>query len=396
MKIFVALIIAVVVGIGLGIGVGGLRISSTPWEGIPAMEGQKSGEPASQSGPAPKVAVDRLFYDFGKMEIEKSGRREFTVTNEGNDILKLMKGETTCRCAAGDLEKSELSPGESTKITLTWRPTADPGPYKQSASFLTNDPHKPKFTITISGTITATLRARPATLTLSRISSHEPTQGTTSILSYLDEPLELSSPRFEENEHSSYFEGSLKPLTEEELKANLGAKSGFLLTLTIKPGLPEGAFKQTITLSTNNPNRKELVIPVEGSVGSEISIVGPYWNTEHDVLYLGTIKSQVGFSNRLFLIVHGPYRKEVQFKLAEPPPEPLKVTVGAMTEIGNGQSMQTPLLIEIPKGSPHASHLGHRQETEQNVSDEAAVIQLETTHPEVPKLRIPVRFAVEN
>jgi hypothetical protein len=396
MKIIVALIIAVVLGIGIGISVGWLRVSSTPWEGLPVVEGRAGDGAAAPGSPAPKVAVDQLEYDFGKMEIEKSGRREFTVTNQGNALLKLTKGETTCRCTASDLEKSELAPGESTKITLSWRPTAEPGPYKQTATFYTNDPHKSRFTITISGTITATLRARPATLTLSRISNHETTQGTTAILSYLDEPLELGTPRFEENGLSQYFEGTTKPLAEGEIKEYMGAKSGFLLTLTIKPGLPEGAFKQTITFTTNNPNRKELAIPIEGSVGSEISVVGPNWDSEHDVLYLGTVKSQAGTSNRLLLVVRGPYRREVQFKLAEPPPVPLKVTIGSMTEINNGQAVQTPLLVEIPKGSPHASYMGQSQENEEDKPDEAATIQLETTHPDVPKFRIPVRFAVED
>ena len=397
MKTFFALLIAVVLGIGLGIAVGWLRMVSTPWEGLPAVDVPAASEAAIPSGgsPIPRVVIDRLEYDFGTLDLEKTGRQEFTVTNRGNATLKLTKGETTCRCTASDLERTELPPGESTKITLNWRPTAEPGPYQQSATFYTNDPSKPRFTITITGKITATLRVRPAALTLSRISAHENTQGTVTILSYLDEPLKLGSTRFEGNVSSQYFDLTITPLSDKELKGNMGAKSGFLLTLTVKPGLPQGAFKQTIMLTTNNPNRKELAIPIEGSVGTEISIVGPGWDSEHEVLYLGTVKSQEGLSDRLLLVVRGPYRKEVRFKSTEPPPVPLKITLGEMTEINNGQVTQTPLLIEIPKGSPQASHLGHVQENGEGVSDDTAAIQLETTHPEIPQFRIPVRFAVE-
>jgi hypothetical protein len=397
MKIIVALLIALALGIAIGVGVAWLRVRSVPWDGPPAQDAaaESDASVSSDGSPAPVAAVDRLDYDFGTLDVEKSGREEFTVTNRGNAVLKLTKGSTTCRCTASDLERSELPPGESTKITLNWRPTADVGPYEQSATFLTNDPDRPRFVIKIKGKITASIRARPATLTLSRISGHETSQGSLAILNYLDEPLTLGDPRFEENGIRQFFDATVAPLTESELKEQLGAKSGFKLTVAVKPGLPQGAFKQTITLSTNNPNKKELTIPVEGTIGTEISVVGPNWDTEHDVLYLGTVKSDEGYSSRLLLVVHGPYRRETHFKLAAPPPVPLSVTFGEMTEINNGQVTQTPLLIEIPKGSPGISHLGHTQENGKDVPDDSATIVIETTHPEIAKFRIPVRFAVE-
>jgi len=229
MKTFIALLVAVMLGIGLGIAVGWLRMVSVPWEGLHAVDAPAGNEAAIPPGgsPAPRVDVDRLEYDFGTLDLEKSGRQEFTVANRGNAVLKLTKGETTCRCTASDLERTELPPGESTKITLNWRPTSDPGPYEQTATFYTNDPGKPRFTITITGKITATLRVRPTTLTLSRISGHENTQVTVTILRYLDEALELSNPRFEANGIGQYFDIATTPLSDQELKGNAGAKSGF-------------------------------------------------------------------------------------------------------------------------------------------------------------------------
>lgn len=380
----------------MGILVGWLRLVSSPWEGLPGIDSRAADDHPLPSGsaPLPKVVVDKLEYDFGTMDVEDKGSREFTVSNRGDALLKLTKGETTCRCAASELEQTELLPGKSTKITLNWHPTEEPGPYQQSATFLTNDPRKPHFKITVSGKITATLRIRPMVLTFNRISTRESSQGTVKILSYLDKPLKIGDPRFDENGLERFFQATATPLSDEELKEDLGAKSGFLLTVSVKPGLPQGPFKQTIRLSTNNPNKKEVAIPIEGSVGTEISVVGPGWDSEQDTLYLGTVKSQEGLSRRLLLVVRGPYRKEVHFKLAEPPPAPLKISLGKMTEINNGQVMQTPLIIEIPKGSPQASHLGHVQDNK-DLADDVAVIKLETTHPDTHVFRIPVRFAVE-
>ncbi|MCC6125982.1 MAG: DUF1573 domain-containing protein [Pirellulales bacterium] len=396
MKPVYAFILALLFGVGLGILVGWLRISSVPWEGLPAMDSVAESDSSIPpgSGPLPKIIIDKLEYDFGTLDVEDKGSREFTVSNRGEALLKLTKGETTCRCAAGELEKTDLLPGESTKITLKWHPTDEPGPYQQSATFYTNDPRKPHFKITVSGKITAALRVRPSVLTFNRISARESSQGTVKILSYLDQPLAIGNPRLDENGLERYFDVSSTPLSDREIKEDLGVKSGFLLTVAVKPGLPQGPFKQTITLSTNNPNKKEVVVPIEGSVGEEISVVGPGWDSEQETLYLGTVTSQEGLSRRLLLVVRGPYRKEVHFDLAEPPPAPLKITLGEMTEINNGQVVQTPLLIEIPKGSHQASRLGHVRDSE-NQSDDAAVIKLETTHPDAHLFRIPVRFAVE-
>jgi hypothetical protein len=397
MKTFSILAIALLLGVGLGIVTATLRIVVTPSEGLPIVDPQLKSNPALSKSepPAPLLSIDRLEYDFGSLDIENSGRHEFVVENRGNALLKITKGETTCRCTASDLERSELPPGESTKIVLTWRPTAEPGPYQQSATFYTNDPNKPKFTISITGKITALVRIRPTVLILSRISANETTQGSVTVLSYLEQPLEIKSHRFDENPTAKYFDLAITPLSAEGLKANLGAKSGYLLAVTVKPGLPQGAFQQRITLSINNPNKPELAIPVEGGVGKDISIVGPGWDSEHETLYLGTVKSQTGLNHRLLLIVLVPYRKEVQFKLVEKPPVPLKISLGETLEINNGQVTQTPLFIEIPKGNIQASHLGPSQENGESTPDDTAIIQLETTHPEIPKLRIPIRFAVE-
>ena len=394
MKTIIALLIALVLGTGIGIGVGWLRIASTPWDGLPPVDSQQVSAISAGAGPAPVAEVDRLEYAFGNLDLEKSGRHEFTVTNRGSAVLKLTRGETTCRCTISDLERSEVPPGESTKIILTWRPTAEPGPYQQSATFLTNDPKRSRFTITISGQITATIRVQPAMLTFSRISAQETSRAEVTILSYLDEPLQMGAPRFEQNDIARYFDAAVTPLENSELIANKSAKSGYRVSVAVKPGLPQGPFKQTITLSTNNPNRKELAIPLEGSVGSEISVVGPGWDAEHEVLFLGTVKSQAGLNCRLLLVVRGPYRKEVRFKTVEPVPVPLKITLGEPTDINNGQLIQTPLLIEIPKGSPQVSHLGV-QENGKDVPEESATVQLRTTHPDTPTLRIPIRFAVE-
>jgi len=152
--------------------------------------------------------------------------------------------------------------------------------------------------------------------------------------------------------------------------------------------LPQGPFLQRIVLQTNLGSPAELTLPVQGMVGSDIAIVGHGWDTESGTLNLGAVRSSVGRQARLILVVRGPHRKEVTFKPVTVVPGLLRVRLGATSEINNGAVVQTPLIIDIPPGSPPANHLGSEQ-------GQLGEIVIETTHPLVHKLRILVRFAVE-
>ena len=64
------------------------------------------------------------------------------------------------------------------------------------------------------------------------------------------------------------------------------------------------------------------------------------------------------------------------------------MSLGQPSEINHGAVVETPLVIEIPPGSPAVNRLGSDQ-------GKLGEIILETTHPRVPKVRILVRLAVE-
>ena len=117
-------------------------------------------------------------------------------------------------------------------------------------------------------------------------------------------------------------------------------------------------------------------------------MVGPNWNQDRNTLMLGAVPRQKGVKRQMMLLVRGPLRKEVVFNPLEVTPSWLKVSLGQWTEINNGAVILIPLMIEIPPESPPANHLGSEQ-------GPLGKIILETTHPQVPKLQIFVRFAVE-
>ena len=83
----------------------------------------------------------------------------------------------------------------------------------------------------------------------------------------------------------------------------------------------------------------------------------------------------------------GEHRDTVRPVVVETVPASLKVEVGEPTAIGEGVVVRIPLSISIPAGSPTCNHLGSKL-------GGLGRIVLETGHPDVPQLTIPVRVAV--
>ena len=408
MKTSLAVTLTPILGIAAGLGIAALRMEITPWDGNPGGAGADPQMPvvARAGEPMPKLVLDQKEYNFGTLDIDDEGSHDFVFTNAGETTLLLKGGPTSCRCTGTKIERDQIPPGESAKVTVTFAADEKPGPYRETAKIRTNDPRQREVTLIITGRITVTVRAVPSELVFSRLSVDESATGQFRLLCYLDEPLEVLGHKWANQEISEHFDVTFEPLSsdqrdeetglgnEENLggSANSGEKekvqSGYLAEVTVKPGLPLGTFRQTILIETNLEAAPTVTVPVTGTVGSEISIVGRGWDDRAGVLSLGTVSSQEGAQRQLILLVHGPHRKEVDFRLVHSVPDLLKVKPGETTPIGEGLVTQTLLIIQIPTGSRPANHLGSRQ-------GRLGEILIETNHPQVPQLRIRVSFAVE-
>jgi len=382
MKIFLMLLAAV--GLGAALGGGMAYVEVRPVEAVP----DETAPPAAAADAA-KVAVDREEYDFGTVDADQEASHDFVFTNAGTAPLALAPGMTTCRCTVSLVDTTAVLPGKSSKVKVTWRPRGAIGPYRRTVSIRTNDPDRPDVTLTVVGEVTVGLRAEPPELVLSGLGIGEGGSGQVRVWCNLPRPpLEVTRWGLADKSTAQFFQVTWEALPEAEVRREKGAKSGVLLRVAVKPGLPQGPFQQTISLETNQPSHPELTIPLKGEVESDISVAGPNWSSQLGVLDIGTVSSQAGAQRRLLLVVRGAQCREVRFKPVRTVPEFLEVRVGETTVIGNNEASHTPLFIQIPRGCRAANHLGTK-------AAKLGEILLETNHPRVPQVRILVRFAVE-
>jgi hypothetical protein len=341
--------------------------------------------PAS-SGLAPKLVVEHDEFDFGSLEVGGTGRHTFVFKNQGRGPLVLTKGETSCVCTLASIENSEVPPGGSTKIEVQWHPPTH-GPFRQSAQVLTNDPQRPRVELSIYGNVVASFRLVPERIVFSGLTANRGATGQARVYSYVTDHLTITEPEWSDKSTVQFYDLQIKPLSASQLKEEEGAKSGCLIQVTVKPGLPAGTFGETIRFHVNKPGNPALQLTVEGTVAGPIEIAGREWDAEHGMLMLGQVHSLEGSKSVLYLMIRGDALKQADIRLNNVVPKTLKVSVGKMEKMGP-EVGRVPLMIEIPPGSRPEDHLGTQL-------GPLARIFLDTGLPDDKQMRILVRYAVE-
>ena len=393
MRVWFAVGLAILAGTGVGFAVAWAKIFFHPCTrdlGGDAPPARADAFPAAADVKAlPRVVAEEDSYDFGSMDAYTSDQHEFVFANQGAGPLRLAKGETSCKCAVAKLEEVEIPPGGSTKIAVRWSASSPTDEFRHSVTILTNDPSRPRLTLTITGRVTAVVKAVPSSLVFGRVSAGDEATASVRLYGYASrQSLEVKGYRLEETGNAKYFDVVLTPLTAGQLKDELRARSGVEARITVRPGLPLGPFRQRLSFSTNLEEGSTVDVPIGGDIVSEISVAGRDFDPLTGVLMLGTVRSSQGAERTVRIFVRGPYCKDVRFEPEEVSPSLLRVRLGKTTEAGSGAVTLTPVTIEVPRGSPPANHLGSEQA-------KLGRVTLKTHHPQSPQLRIYIRFAVE-
>jgi len=358
-------------------------------------EAASEGVPTSGMGSVrrsgPRVAVEQERYDFGRSDVDTPGRQAFLFTNIGTEPLVLSRGRSTCGCCTCvcdvRLPEGAVAPGNSAQVTLEWQSKLYVGRFRQTATILTNDPARPEVTLSIAGRFTGPVGVAPSQLVLSGVRLGESVTSEVRVYSYLEEMLAITGYELSNRPIGQYYDVTWQRLAAEHLQEEGEARSGYLVRVTLKAGLPVGTFQQAIRLTTTSSSIPIVEIPVQGAVVPDIGIAGRGWNAETGTLTMGTFSSAEGAKWSLLIVVRGPHAKDIRLKPVRLVPAALEVELGATRYVAETAVSLTPLMIRIPPGHAPSTHLGGER-------GEPGWVTLQTNHPQLPELPIQVRFAV--
>lgn len=383
---------ALVTGSLVGSGGAALRASLTPWQ-IGDLSPLAGDVPAS----APRAEVPESRHTFGTIGTGSSGSHRFEIRNTGGGPLTLTRGTTSCSCTVSDFDSAEggapdaekvVLPGEVTFVTVHWKGKPPGGPFRQQVTILTDDPRRPELVFVVEGAVVPSWRAVPESIALASLSASDGQQASATVYTYGSEPPVVQGVTIDHPQAAEFFSLATAPLSAEEVAAETGATGGFRIEVVIRPGLPLGRLRQTITATFTMPERVTAEVPLEGSVGGDLVPVGPGWDSSRQALMLGMVSGKAGLRTRFFIMAKGPYRDLVRLTVEETVPQTLQVTIGQGSPVGSGGGVvRIPVDIVIPPGSRPVNHI---------CSERAAPgrIVLRTGHPDSPQLLLPVCVAI--
>ena len=379
--------------------------------------------------PPRAVAVEPT-HDFGSMDPFSTREHTFLIRNQGLGTLTLYAGPTTCKCTACVVKHPSVAPGGEAQVVVAWRTAGRQPNFRHSAIVYTNDPDCPEIKLVVQGAVRTHIGAEPPDFTLPRVNPQQPTIARTVIYSQ-------AWSSFHCENFSSTLEGvtfKKSPASSAELKP-FGAKSGYVVEVTLPAGLPSGEFKETIyfdafqaeageasaeaelesveaasldapqsdtppsgvaaeaaaeedaTARVTNTDatdpRLRFEMGLEGKVLRRLSIQGTGIDLEGMIL-LGVIDTRQGTRKRLLMKVNDP-RMELPVERIACQPDFVQAKVTPYLPEGKQVGLYYLDLI-VPPGVPPTAHL----------SDNPATVEIDFDHPRVEDLRLKLEFVVSD
>lgn len=90
-------------------------------------------------------------FNFGKYPANQEKKHTFLLTNTGDELLKIDKIKITCGCSAADVDKKELEPGETAKLTAQINRESIAGPFSKGIFIHSNASNGRIQVVTLNG-----------------------------------------------------------------------------------------------------------------------------------------------------------------------------------------------------------------------------------------------------
>ncbi|MDO5581968.1 MAG: DUF1573 domain-containing protein [Planctomycetia bacterium] len=402
---------AVIVGGALGFFLGYHTSQSAKWvssleEAGIKIDEKKEPEKENYDASDPIVKVDNPIHDFGileKNEKTEKGEHDFILENVGGSELTLSEAGKGCMCTNFTIVKKSLKKGEKTAVKYRWDASRGGGIFDQAVRVATNDPKHKEVYLTVRGLYTSSIVANPNQLVFSGIPFGNSAVREFKLFGFEKEkdgspfPLKVESATVSDSAHFAleYTKGSLTDLTPEEKKHKLFTKatSVFLCKLTLKPGLPQGAFQEVIRFKTNDQKLPIMEMMVEGQIAGAITIMGNKYdrrNTGH--LVIGSVSAGKTTKERIRLTIVDKFEaNEKTVSVSHVHPSWVKVEFHYPDKEAQ-KSMPVKMVdvdIIIPKGSPQGNYIGPSKDKLGEV-----VFQIGPDEKNVRDIVLPLQFAV--
>ena len=128
--------------------------------GVIVAQAQTNSSTVKEVANGPKMEFKTSVVDYGLIEHNADGKREFVLTNTGNAPLIISNAKGSCGCTVPTWPKAPIAPGESASIGVKYA-TNRIGKFTKTITLTTNAPEKTKI-LTIKGEVKKPVEAPAA------------------------------------------------------------------------------------------------------------------------------------------------------------------------------------------------------------------------------------------
>lgn len=132
----------------------------------PAEEPTEPVEP-EVAQPVPKIALEKVVYDFGEIGTDSTNQAKFTFENAGTAPLKIVRVKSCCGVSTSGVKAGQVyEPGEKGALKLVYRAGSHPGEMNRKLYLQSNDPERDVVTLTLKAKIVRRVEYEPKRLRL--------------------------------------------------------------------------------------------------------------------------------------------------------------------------------------------------------------------------------------
>lgn len=225
---------------------------------------------------APLVKYEKSF-DLGVL-YGKVGTvtHDFPVTNTGRSVLKLSDPILEDESVTCVLPKNEVAPDETIYVTISCTPKTDEEEFDASVLIQTNVKSEPEMEISLVGSVHAAVWPAEAVIEVAGVPTMSIFKTANRIYSLVkNQPLELSNLHVKDPKYAEFFSFEQTDAYHHEFSDVTPAPEfGKIVTIAIKPGLPNQIVRVTVEGETNIPETPVIQFNIDFKLPKASSIPG--------------------------------------------------------------------------------------------------------------------------
>jgi hypothetical protein len=214
----------------------------------------------AQTPARPRMTLDALQHDFGKVPGASVVSHRFKVTNAGDAPLTISRLNPSCGCTSTVVGRETLAPGESTELEVTFNSAGALGPVLKSVQVVSDDPELPIRTLTFTADVLPEVKASPEEVRFEDLERGSRPQASVKVASGTGRPIQLGDVRLSE----APWLGVTTRMENKDLWVDFD-----LLASRLPQDKLSGT--DTVTLQLANPNHSEVKLSVHWELRAPVT-----------------------------------------------------------------------------------------------------------------------------